>query len=52
VREVTLYQRDPDKNYAFVKVGKVITWRSYSKLVRLPGGLYTMNQYQPQEDEA
>jgi len=49
MKEVTLYQRDPDKNYAFVKVGKVVTWRSYSKLLQLKGKLYTINQYQRDE---
>jgi len=44
MREVTLYQRDPDKNYAFVKVGKVECWASYCKLIRVNGQVYTLTQ--------
>ena len=40
----TLYARDPNKNYAFVKVGEIATWRPGVKLIWLQGKLYTITQ--------
>lgn len=38
----TLYARDPNKNYAFVKVGEIAVWRRAVKLIRISGKLYTV----------
>jgi hypothetical protein len=38
----TLYIRDPDKNYAFVKVGEIAIWRRSYKSIRINGKLYTL----------
>ena len=38
----TLYARDPNKNYAFVKVGEIAVWRRGVKLIRINGKLYTV----------
>ena len=40
----TLYVRDPDKNYAFVKVGEIAYVRSYGKAIYFEGKLYTLTQ--------
>ena len=40
----TLYARDPDKNYAFVKVGEIAVWRRAVKLIRINDKLYTITQ--------
>lgn len=41
---LTLYARDPNKNYAFVKVGEIATLRPGVKLIYLQGKLYTLIQ--------
>ena len=38
----TLYIRDPEKNYAFVKIGEVAFWERYGKAIWIAGQLYTM----------
>lgn len=40
----TLYVRDPEKNYAFVKVGEIAYVRSYGKAIYFEGKLYTLTQ--------
>lgn len=40
----TLYARDPDKNYAFVKVGEIAYWQRYGKAIWINGKLYTVTQ--------
>jgi len=40
----TLYARDPEKNYAFVKVGEIAYWRNYGKAIYFEGKLYTLTQ--------
>ena len=39
----TLYARDPNKKYAFVKVGEISTWHRNLKMVRIDGKLYTLS---------
>lgn len=39
----TLYARDPNKNYAFVKVGEIAYWERYGKAIRINGKLYTVS---------
>ena len=41
---LTLYARDPEKNYAFVKVGEIAYVRSYGIAIYLQGKLYTLTQ--------
>lgn len=38
----TLYIRNPDKNYAFEKVGEIAVWRRTYKSIRINGKLYTL----------
>ena len=38
----TLYHRDPKKNYQFVAIGEIATWRRAVKLIWINGKLYTM----------
>ena len=38
----TLYARDPEQNYAFVKVGEIAVWRRAVKLIRINEKLYTI----------
>lgn len=38
----TLYIRNPDKNYAFEKVGEIAVWRRIYKSIRINGKLYTL----------
>ena len=38
----TLYARDSEKNYAFVKVGEIGIWRARAKYIRINGKLYTL----------
>ena len=38
----TLYHRDPNKNYQFVKIGEIAVWRRAVKLIRINGKLYTV----------
>jgi len=45
MREATLYQRDPEKNYAFVKVGKITSWNRLGKLLWRNRKVYTITQY-------
>lgn len=40
----TLYIRDPDKNYAFVKVGEIGMWHKHGKSIWIDGQLYTITQ--------
>jgi len=40
----TLYARDPEKNYAFVKVGEIAYWQRYGKAIWINGKLYTVTQ--------
>ena len=39
----TLYAREPNKKYAFVKVGEVAAWRMNLKMVEINGRLYTLS---------
>jgi hypothetical protein len=40
----TLYARNPDKNYAFEKVGEIGIWRARAKYIWINGKLYTITQ--------
>jgi hypothetical protein len=40
----TLYARNPDKNYAFEKVGEIAIWTRGYKSIRINGKLYTLTQ--------
>ena len=40
----TLYARDPENNYAFVKIGEIAYWRNYGKAIFIDGKLYTLTQ--------
>jgi hypothetical protein len=42
----TLYIRDPEKNYAFVQIGKIGYWERYGKAIWIDGRLYTMTPVQ------
>tara|TARA_R110002012_G_scaffold107625_1_gene249626 strand:- start:2345 stop:2578 length:234 start_codon:yes stop_codon:yes gene_type:complete len=39
---ITLYARNPKKNYAFEKVGEVAFWESYGKAFFINGILYDL----------
>ena len=39
----TIYARDPNKKYAFVKIGEITAWRMNLKMVRINGRLYTLS---------
>ncbi len=40
----TLYARNPEKRYAFEKVGEVAVWRRSYKSIWIDGKLYTLTQ--------
>ncbi len=40
----TLYARNPEKAYAFEKIGEVAYWQSYGKAIWIDGVLYTLTQ--------
>ncbi len=40
----TLYARNPEKAYAFEKIGEVAYWHSYGKAIWIDGVLYTLTQ--------
>ncbi len=40
----TLYARNPEKAYAFEKIGKIGTWYSNYKSIFIDGKLYTLVQ--------
>ncbi len=40
----TLYARNPEKNYAFEKIGEIAVWRKYHKSIWIDGKLYTIIQ--------
>jgi hypothetical protein len=40
----TLYVRNPEKNYAFEKVGEIAYWYTWGKAIWIDGVLYTLTQ--------
>ncbi len=39
---LTLYVRNPEKKYAFEKIGEVAFWHTYGKAIWISGQLYTL----------
>ena len=42
--KMTIYGRDPNKNYAFVKIGEIGSWVRQLKTIRINGVLYTLSR--------
>ena len=38
----TLYIRNPKKNYAFERIGEIVTWQRSIKMIQIQGRLYTV----------
>lgn len=39
-----IYIRDPEKNYAFVKIGEFAYWETYGKALFIDGVLYELKE--------
>ena len=46
---MTIYGRDPNKNYAFVKIGEIGSWIRQLKTIRINGVLYTLSPVKKDE---
>lgn len=47
---ITLYARNPKKNYAFEKIGEVAYWESYGKALFIDGVLYNLIQMERESE--
>ena len=47
---ITLYARNPKKNYAFEKIGEVAYWESYGKALFINGVLYDLIQVERESE--